>query len=106
MLDKDVSSNKCLLEDCPNLVEKPCQLIEAQTNDSDVRVFFCALCGKVTRIDMDEITQKPNHNISGLFTMFVGSILVVWGLAITFSCFFPAPNAYPSLHRLELPTNK
>jgi hypothetical protein len=102
MKSQDFSS-KCLLKQCPNLVEKPCQLIEAQTNDSDARVFFCALCGEVTRIDMDEITEKPN-NISGLLTLFFGTILVVLGFAITFPSFF-LPPTNPS-NRIELPTNK
>ncbi|MEY3870102.1 MAG: hypothetical protein RLZZ338_3993 [Cyanobacteriota bacterium] len=102
MKSEDVSS-KCLLKQCPNLVEKPCQLIEVPTNDND-RVFFCALCGEVTRIDMDEITEKPN-NISGVFTLFFGSILVVWGVAITFSSFF-VPPTNPSINRIELPRNK
>jgi hypothetical protein len=101
MKSQDAYSNKCILKDCPNLVEVPCQLFEVK-NDSNDRVFFCALCGNVTRIDMDEITEKPN-NISGVLTLFFGSILVVWGLAITFSSFF-VPSTNPS-NRIEL-TNK
>ncbi|MGL4376021.1 MAG: hypothetical protein ACRCT1_06250 [Microcoleaceae cyanobacterium] len=103
MKSEDVSS-KCLLKQCPNLVEKPCQLIEVPTNDND-RVFFCPVCGNVTRMDMEEILKEKVNSGSSFLSMFFGSILLVWGLAITFPSFF-LPPTNPSINGIELPTNK
>lgn len=103
MKSEDVSS-KCLLKQCPNLVEKPCQLIEVPTDDND-RVFFCTVCGNVTRMDMEEILKEKVQTGSSFLSMFFGAILLVWGVAITFSSFF-VPPTIPSINRIELPTKK